>query len=86
MEPDDIVAMQVEQLEKEKKDMQEKLRQQEKKVDYLERAKRIEEIPLLEKQYEEKKIKEQEFWEIQEAQKASHYSLFNIKIGFTTCC
>ncbi len=69
LEPDDIVAMQVEQLEKEKKEMQEKLRQQEKKVDYFERAKRIEEVPLLEQQYENTKIKEQEFWEIQEAEK-----------------
>ena len=32
LDPDEIVARQVEQLEKEKKEMQEKLRQQEKKV------------------------------------------------------
>lgn len=46
-------------------------------VDYLARAKRIEEIPLLLKQYEEDKKVGREFWEQQEQERVSnHYSTF----------
>ena len=31
-------------------------------VDYFERAKRVEEIPLLEKQHEEDRVQAEEFW------------------------
>ncbi|CAF90142.1 unnamed protein product [Tetraodon nigroviridis] len=50
------MAKQVEQLEKEKKELQERLKNQEKKIDYFERAKRLEEIPLIKKAYEEQRI------------------------------
>lgn len=85
------MAKQVEQLEKEKKELQERLKNQEKKVtewfisenishldvnwtltflslqiDYFERAKRLEEIPLIKKAYEEQRIKDMELWELQE--------------------
>lgn len=45
-----------EELIKERKDFQQRLKTQEKKVDYYERAKRVEEIPLLQKAIEEKKV------------------------------
>merc|ERR1711934_765467 len=44
---DDIMAKQVEELEKEKKELQVRLKAQEKKQDHIERAKRLEELPLL---------------------------------------
>ncbi|CAF91366.1 unnamed protein product, partial [Tetraodon nigroviridis] len=56
LDPDFIMAKQVEQLEKEKKELQERLKNQEKKIDYFERAKRLEEIPLIKKAYEEQRI------------------------------
>ncbi|KAK2180443.1 hypothetical protein NP493_443g06025 [Ridgeia piscesae] len=69
MDVDDILAKQVEQLEKEKRELQEKLKSQEKKVDFFERAKHLEEIPLLEKQCEEEMEKAKEFWEQQERER-----------------
>jgi translation initiation factor 3 subunit A len=69
MDPDDILAKQVEQLEKEKRDLQEKLKAQEKKVDYFERAKCIEEIPLLQKYCEAEKQELKQVWEQQEIER-----------------
>merc|ERR1712128_40379 len=57
---------QVEELEKEKKELQVRLKAQEKKVDHLERAKRLEEIPLLKLQFEEFKEEAKVVWEEQE--------------------
>ncbi|KAI8789964.1 eukaryotic translation initiation factor 3 subunit A isoform X2 [Biomphalaria glabrata] len=69
LDVDEIMAKQVEQLEKEKKELQERLKGQEKKVDYLARAKRIEEIPLLQDQYEEDQKARKAFWEEQEKER-----------------
>ncbi|XP_040292854.1 eukaryotic translation initiation factor 3 subunit A isoform X3 [Bufo bufo] len=69
LDPDFIMAKQVEQLEKEKKELQERLKNQEKKIDYFERAKRLEEIPLIKKAYEEQRIMDMELWEQQEAER-----------------
>nr|XP_055026255.1 eukaryotic translation initiation factor 3 subunit A [Misgurnus anguillicaudatus] len=69
LDPDFIMAKQVEQLEKEKKELQERLKNQEKKIDYFERAKRLEEIPLIKKAYEEQRIKDMELWELQEEER-----------------
>lgn len=91
------MAKQVEQLEKEKKELQERLKNQEKKVnertgkiltcqikkylflnyiyfhviqiDYFERAKRLEEIPLIKSAYEEQRIKDMDLWEQQEEER-----------------
>merc|ERR1712128_368251 len=54
------------ELEKEKKELQVRLKAQEKKVDHLERAKRLEEIPLLKLQFEEFKEEAKVVWEEQE--------------------
>lgn len=57
MDADEIAAREVEELQKERRELQQKLKSQEKKVDYFERAKRLEEIPLLQKAFEEKKVR-----------------------------
>lgn len=69
MDPDDILRRQYEQLEMEKKEKATKLRTQEKKVDHLVRASRIEEIPLLQKHMAEKKVKDREEWEKSEEER-----------------
>uniref|UniRef100_A0A8B9QDN7 Eukaryotic translation initiation factor 3 subunit A n=1 Tax=Apteryx owenii TaxID=8824 RepID=A0A8B9QDN7_APTOW len=69
LDPDFIMAKQVEQLEKEKKELQERLKNQEKKIDYFERAKRLEEIPLIKTAYEEQRVHDMELWEQQEEER-----------------
>lgn len=63
LDTDDILQKQVEQLEKEKKELQERLKSQEKKVDYFIRAKRVEEIPLLETHAAETAVTKREQWD-----------------------
>ncbi|KAM5132131.1 eukaryotic translation initiation factor 3 subunit A [Mantella aurantiaca] len=75
LDPDFIMAKQVEQLEKEKKELQERLKNQEKKIDYFERAKRLEEIPPIKKAYEEQRINDMELWEQQEAERITNLLL-----------
>lgn len=53
---EEILQRQVEELEKERKELQQRLKAQEKKVDYFERAKRLVEIPLLKKMLEDEKV------------------------------
>lgn len=43
-------------------------------IDYFERAKRLEEIPLIKKAYEEQRIKDMELWELQEEERVTPYS------------
>ena len=38
-------------------------------IDYFERAKRLEEIPLIKQAYEEQRIKDMELWELQEEER-----------------
>lgn len=40
-------------------------------IDYFERAKRLEEIPLIKKAYEEQRVKDMELWELQEEERVS---------------
>ena len=44
-------------------------------MDYLARAKRIEEVPMLQKQFEEEKKVNKEFWEQQEKERVSSTAL-----------
>ena len=71
MNIDDILAKQVSQLEKEKKELAEKLRTQEKKIDYFERAKHIEEIPLRKAQVKAISSENKIFWDEQQVIKVS---------------
>merc|ERR1719370_2476881 len=63
------MAKQVEELEKEKKELQVRLKAQEKKVDHFERAKRLEELPLLKLQFDEFKEEAKLVWEEQEKER-----------------
>lgn len=69
MDADQIAAKEAEELQKERREMQAKLKSQEKKVDYFERAKRLEEIPLLQASMKERQLQDQNFWEQQEKER-----------------
>lgn len=60
---DEIRSKQYEQLEKERREQLARQQKLEKKIDHIERAKRIEEIPLLLEQYEKEKKENKEIWE-----------------------
>ncbi len=55
LDTDKLVQMQVQQIEKEKRELAERLRVIHRRIDHLERAYRREEIPLLEQDYERQK-------------------------------
>eukprot|EP00127_Corallochytrium_limacisporum_P001501 Clim_evm7s61 gene=Clim_evmTU7s61 len=81
--PDQIVQKQLEQLDQEKKELAAKLRVQERKIDHMERAKRLVEIPLRQKEYEEWQTTDKERWEARqderqkEAEEAHRNALAN---------
>ncbi|XP_055536413.1 eukaryotic translation initiation factor 3 subunit A [Wyeomyia smithii] len=67
MNAEEIATREAEERQKERKAHDNNLKSQEKKIDYFERAKRLEEIPLIEKYLETKLVQDKEFWEKQEA-------------------
>lgn len=69
LDAEQIAAREAEELIKERKELQSKLKSQEKKIDYYERAKRIEEIPLIDAYLQEKQVLDKQFWETQEQQR-----------------
>lgn len=69
LDADQIAAKEAEELQKERRELQAKLKSQEKKVDYFERAKRLEEIPLIQVNMKEKQVQDQNFWEQQERER-----------------
>ncbi|XP_050667768.1 eukaryotic translation initiation factor 3 subunit A-like isoform X2 [Leptidea sinapis] len=69
MDAEAIAQREAEELMKERRELQARLKSQEKKVDYFERAKRLEEIPLLQKTLEEKQVQDKAFWEQQEKER-----------------
>lgn len=86
MDPDDILQRQYEQLDREKREQMMKLRTQEKRIDYLARAMRIDEIPLLEKHFAEKKVHDQKEFEHEEVERVSFKkNLFILKNLFFFC-
>merc|ERR1712141_71917 len=88
MDPDDILQRQYEQLDREKRDQLTKLRAQEKRIDHLVRAMRIDEIPLLEEHIAQKRIQDQKDWETEESERvenaqADHEAALTTKSRFT---
>jgi translation initiation factor 3 subunit A len=71
LDPNDIMAKQLQQMEKERREKDMKLKGQEKRVDYFERAKRLVEIPLLEKQYKEQIEQDKQFHEEMEEERVT---------------
>lgn len=65
-DPDEIAKEEQNALIRERKELQSRLKSQEKKIDYYERAKRIEEVPLIKEYLKEMAVKEEVFWENQE--------------------
>lgn len=57
LDADKIAAREAEELQKERKEQQQRLKLQEKKLDYFERAKRLEEIQLLKAAAKEKSVR-----------------------------
>ncbi|BES96804.1 Eukaryotic translation initiation factor 3 subunit F-1 [Nesidiocoris tenuis] len=75
LDAEQIALKEAEELQKEKREMQQKLKSQEKKIDYYERAKRLEEIPLLQKSFAERQVEEKNLWEEQERRKIAELVL-----------
>ncbi|KAF2355103.1 Eukaryotic translation initiation factor 3 subunit A [Trinorchestia longiramus] len=71
LDADEILQRQVEELEKERKELQQRLKTQEKKIDYNERAKRLVEIPKFNELYEKQKEQDKEFWKAEEDKRVS---------------
>nr|CAB3241609.1 eukaryotic translation initiation factor 3 subunit A [Phallusia mammillata] len=67
--PDELMKRQMETMEREKKELQDRLKAQEKKVDFFERAKRREEIPFLKAKYEQKRLDDMKMWDKLEDEK-----------------
>jgi translation initiation factor 3 subunit A len=68
---DELLNRQLKRLEKERQEKINQQKKQEKKIDYFERAKRLEEIPMLKKEYEVQKETDQQFFEEQEEERIS---------------
>ncbi len=64
-----VMARQLEELEEERKELQTKLKSQGKKVDHSERAKRVEEVPLIGKYLAERQVQDKLLWEQQEKER-----------------
>lgn len=75
MDPDDILQRQYEQLDREKREQTTKLRSQEKRVDYLVRAMRSEEIPLREKYLKDQSIQDEKEWDKDEVERVRMFSI-----------
>ncbi|KAA0191179.1 hypothetical protein HAZT_HAZT006772 [Hyalella azteca] len=71
LDADEILQRQVEELEKERKELQQRLKTQEKKIDYHERAKRLVEIPKFNEMYEKQKEQDKEFWKVEEEKRVA---------------
>ena len=66
LDAEEILQRQVEELEKERKELQQRLKAQEKKIDYMERAKRLVEIPKYTDLHDRQKVQDKEFWKQEE--------------------
>jgi len=66
LDTDEILQRHVEELEKGRKEHQQRLKTQEKRIDYMERAKRLYEIPKIVERSEKQKAKDKEYWQAEE--------------------
>ncbi|BGP53062.1 eukaryotic translation initiation factor 3 subunit A [Rhodotorula sphaerocarpa] len=66
----DLVQLQVQQIEKDKKDLAQKLTSVHKRIDHLERAYRREEIPLIAEDYKRQQTRDREAFESAQVQRA----------------
>lgn len=71
LDADKIAAREAEELQKERREQQQRLKMVEKKLDYFERAKRLEEIPLLKTAWKEKQV-----WVL------SVFGIFGVRLAF----
>ncbi|KPM10209.1 eukaryotic translation initiation factor 3 subunit A-like protein [Sarcoptes scabiei] len=62
LRPQDLQKKRADQIKKDHREQLLKQKKLERKVNHFERAKRLEEIPLLQEQYEQWKVDDQEFW------------------------
>jgi len=69
MDPEEILIKQAEQMDREKRDLQTKLKTQEKKIDHFVRATRLVEIPKLKAYYEEVSVLDKQVWDQEEAKR-----------------
>lgn len=72
-----LIGIQVAQLEKEKKELNERLRIISKRVDHIERAYRRDERPLLAKDYEEQQVNDQEIFSSSQRQRKEESKLLH---------
>ncbi|GFR21954.1 eukaryotic translation initiation factor 3 subunit A [Trichonephila clavata] len=63
VDPESLLTKHIEYVKREKKEFLRRLRKQEKTIFHMERAKRMEEIPLLKLEYEKEKVEGRERWE-----------------------
>ena len=71
LDTEQIAAREAEEIQKERREIQVKLKSQEKRFDYFERAKRLEEISLMEKYIAEKQKIDKAYWDEQEDERVN---------------
>ena len=67
MNNDDLIGLQVQEMEREKKELEARMKAQHKRIDHLERAKRQEEIPILEESMKKDLEEDKALWSTKEA-------------------
>ncbi|XP_022672097.1 eukaryotic translation initiation factor 3 subunit A-like isoform X2 [Varroa destructor] len=63
MNTEDIQQIQLDHWTKERRELQQRMHKQERKIDHMERAKRLEEIPLLEKEFARRDAERRKLWD-----------------------
>ena len=69
LDPNDIMVKKLQQMEKERREKETKYKTQEKRIDYMERAKREVELPLLEQYYQQQREKDRQLHEQREEER-----------------
>ncbi|GFY51631.1 eukaryotic translation initiation factor 3 subunit A [Trichonephila inaurata madagascariensis] len=73
VDPESLLTKHIELVKREKKEFLRRLRKQEKTIFHMERAKRMEEIPLLKLEYEKEKVEIHERWEHDEKRRIQKF-------------